>query len=158
MAYPSLKGTPMKSDMAVAKDLIETLEDGKNGFAAAAEKLAESDRPQLASKFRQYSSQRSQFADEIRAMAADYGDEIKEEGSLGAALHRGWMAIKDAATGSDAGAVLDVAEQGEDHAVAEYERALDNEEISIDLRDVLQRQYASVKAAHDEVRSLRDSN
>ena len=68
------------------------------------------------------------------------------------------MAVKDAVTGSDAGAVLDVAEQGEDHAVAEYERALDSDELSIDLRDVIQRQYASVKAAHDEVRTLRDSN
>ncbi|HJU51083.1 MAG TPA: PA2169 family four-helix-bundle protein [Acidimicrobiia bacterium] len=148
----------MSSDMTVTKDLIETLEDGKNGFAAAAEKLAESDRPQIAAKFRQYSSQRAQFAEELRSMAKSYGDDIKESGSVGAALHRGWMAVKDAATGSDAGAVLDVAEQGEDHAVAEYERALDNDELSIDLRDVIQRQYASVKAAHDEVRTLRDSN
>ncbi|MGH8958221.1 MAG: PA2169 family four-helix-bundle protein [Acidimicrobiia bacterium] len=148
----------MSSDKQVTKDLIETLEDGKNGFAAAAEKLVESDRSELASKFREYSSQRGQFAAELRSLAADYGDDIKESGSVGAAVHRGWMAVKDAATGSDAGAVLEVAEQGEDHAVAEYTRALDNEEISIDLRDVIQRQYASVKAAHDEVRTLRDSN
>jgi uncharacterized protein (TIGR02284 family) len=148
----------MSTDMQVTKDLIETLEDGKNGFAAAAEKLAESDRAQIASRFREFSSQRAQFATELRSMAADYGDDINESGSVGAALHRGWMAIKDAVSGSDAGAVLDVAEQGEDHAVAEYERALDNEEISIDLRDVIQRQYASVKAAHDEVRTLRDSD
>lgn len=148
----------MSSDMTVTKDLIETLEDGKNGFAAAAEKLAESDRPQIASKFREYSNQRAQFAEELRSMAKSYGDDISESGSVGAALHRGWMAVKDAATGSDAGAVLDVAEQGEDHAVAEYERALDSDELSIDLRDVIQRQYASVKAAHDEVRTLRDSN
>lgn len=148
----------MSTDKQITKDLIETLEDGKHGFATAAEKLAESDRAQLAPRFQEFSRQRGQFAAELRSMAADYGDEINESGSVGAALHRGWMAIKDAVTGSDAGAVLDVAEQGEDHAVAEYERALDNEEISIDLRDVIQRQYASVKAAHDEVRTLRDSN
>ena len=148
----------MSLDMTVTKDLIETLEDGKNGFATAAEKLAESDKPQIATKFRQYSNQRAQFAEELRSMAKNYGDDIEESGSVAAALHRGWMAIKDAATGSDAGAVLDVAEQGEDHAVAEYERALDNDELSIDLRDVIERQYASVKAAHDEVRALRDSN
>ncbi len=148
----------MSLDMTVTKDLIETLEDGKNGFAAAAEKLAESDRPQIASKFREFSNQRAQFADELRSMAKNYGDDIAESGSAAAALHQGWMAVKDAVTGSDAGAVLDVAEQGEDHAVAEYERALDSDELSIDLRDVIQRQYASVKAAHDEVRTLRDSN
>jgi uncharacterized protein (TIGR02284 family) len=53
--------------------------------------------------------------------------------------------------------VLDVAEQGEDHAVAEFERALANDEISIDLRDVIERQFASVRAAHDDVRILRDT-
>jgi uncharacterized protein (TIGR02284 family) len=148
----------MSTDQQVTKDLIETLEDGKNGFATAAEKLAESDRAQVVSRFHEFSKQRGQFAAELRSMASDHGDEIKESGSVGAALHRGWMTIKDAVTGSDAGAILDVAEQGEDHAVSEYERALDNEEISIDLRNVIQRQYVSVKAAHDEVRALRDSN
>ncbi|MGH8925683.1 MAG: DUF2383 domain-containing protein [Acidimicrobiia bacterium] len=56
----------MSGDEQVTKDLIETLEAGKNGFAAAAEKLAESD---LASKFREYSSQRGQFASDLRSMA-----------------------------------------------------------------------------------------
>jgi uncharacterized protein (TIGR02284 family) len=91
-------------------------------------------------------------------MAGAYGDKITESGSAAAALHRGWMALKDALSGSDAQGVLDAAEQGEDHAVSEYERALDNTEISIDLRNVIERQYAAVQAAHDEVRSLRDSN
>ncbi len=148
----------MSVDEQVTEDLIETLEDGKNGFEAAAEKLTESDRSDLASKFMEFSNQRMQFANELRSMANNYGDNIKESGSVGAALHRGWMAVKDAATGSDASSILDVAEQGEDHAVREYEKALENQEVSAGLRDVVQRQYTTVKATHDEVRDLRDSN
>lgn len=147
----------MSIDQTVTKDLIETLEDGKQGFAEAADKLAEASRMDLVSKFRGFSSQRGEFADELRRVAKIDGDDITESGSVGAAMHRGWMAVKDAVGGSDARGVLDVAEQGEDHAVSEYEKALDNTEISIDLRSVIERQFAAVQAAHDEVRTLRDA-
>ncbi len=91
-------------------------------------------------------------------MAANYGDTITESGTAAAALHRGWMALKDAISGSDPEGVLDVAEQGEDHAVSEYQKALDNTEISTQLRSVIERQFAAVKSAHDEVSSLRDAH
>jgi uncharacterized protein (TIGR02284 family) len=146
------------TDDQVTLDLIETLEDGRRGFADAADKLAESNRADLATKFRNYSSQREQFAAELRRMAPAHEKGKGETGSAAGSLHRGWMAVKDAFSGTDAEGVLDVAEQGEDHAVSEYERALDNTEISIDLRNVIERQFAEVQAAHDEVRSLRDSS
>ena len=145
----------MSTDAKVTKDLIQTLEDGTNGFAKAAEKLSESDRADLATRFTAYSAERSQFADDLRSMAASYGDHIEEEGSVAAAAHRGWMAVKDALTGSSPSGVLDVAEQGEDHAVSEYRKALE-EDISPELRTVVQRQLTAVQAAHDEVKVLRD--
>jgi len=147
----------MSTDEQVRKNLIEVLEDGKKGFAEAADKLAESNRMDLVAKFRDYSEQRGEFASELRNMAGSDDDSLTESGSAGAALHRGWMAIKDALTGSDAEGVLDVAEQGEDHAVSEYEKALDETDISIDLRNVIERQFAVVQAAHDDVRALRDA-
>ncbi len=148
----------MSTDEQVAKDLIQTLEDGKKGFADAADRLGDSDRSDLVTKFREYSSQRGKFAEELRGMASSYGDTITESGTAAAALHRGWMAMKDAISGSDPEGVLDVAEQGEDHAVSEYQKALDNTEISTDLRSVIERQFAAVQSAHDHVRSLRDAN
>jgi len=147
----------MSTDEKVTKDLIETLEDGKQGFADAAEKLSKTNRSDLAMKFRDYSSQREKFASELRGMASAAGADVKDSGSAAGAMHRGWMAVKDAMSGDDADGILDAAEQGEDHAVSEYQKALDNTEISVDLRDVIERQYASVQAAHDEVRTLRDS-
>jgi uncharacterized protein (TIGR02284 family) len=143
----------MSIDEKVTKDLIQTLEDGKNGFQSAAEKLSDSDRADLAARFNAFSAERAQFADELRSIASAYGDQINESGSAAAAAHRGWMAVKDALTGSSPSGVLDVAEQGEDHAVSEYRKALD-EDISPELRAVVQRQFTSVQAAHDEVKSL----
>ena len=89
----------MSTDEKVTKDLIQTLEDGTNGFQSAAEKLSDSDRADLATRFTTYSAERSQFADELRSMAAAYGDQINESGSVAATAHRGWMAVKDTSHG-----------------------------------------------------------
>lgn len=145
----------MSTDRRVTKSLIKTLEDGKEGFARAAEKLAESDRPDLSAKMLTFSEQRARFSAELEQIAASYGDDIDADGSVAGALHRGWMAVKDTIAGSDPHGVLDAAEQGEDHAVAEYRDAL-AEDISPTLRVVLERQYVEVQQAHDVVKALRN--
>jgi len=151
------KAPTMSTDRRVTKDLIQTLEDGKDGFARAAEKLADSDQPELSSRMRTFSEQRAAFSAELEQIAAGYGDDIDEDGSVGGAIHRGWMAVKDAISGSDAQGVLDAAEQGEDHAIAEYEDAL-GKDISPELRVVIERQFTAVEQAHNEVRALRNAN
>ncbi len=147
----------MSTDEAVSKDLIETLEDGREGFTKGAEKLRDSDTPQLADTFTRFAEQRAKFSAELRSMASAYGDDIQESGSVAATLHRGWLSLKDALAGSDPKGVLDAAEQGEDHAVKEFQKALDAD-ISAGLREVVERQLVEVKAAHDDVRSLRDAH
>lgn len=145
------------TDEKVTKDLIETLEDGREGFTKGAEKLQEDGRTELSMAFREFAGQRAEFAKELRDLAAEYGDKIEEDGSLLGALHRGWMTIKDALDGDDVEGVLDAAEQGEDHAKKEYADAL-AAEISAHLRDVVERQAVEVKRAHDRVRALRDAS
>jgi uncharacterized protein (TIGR02284 family) len=143
------------TDEKITKDLIETLEDGKVGFGKAADKLEADGRGDIARQFRGYADQRGQFAQELRDLAAQYGDQIDEDSSLLGALHRGWMSIKDAVSGDDAQGVLDAAEQGEDHAKAEYADAL-KADISAHLRVVVERQATQVELVHDEVKALRD--
>jgi uncharacterized protein (TIGR02284 family) len=144
----------MSNDEATTKDLIQVLEDGKNGYAKGAAKLRESDRPDLATVFQRFSEQRGTFVAELRQLSVAYGDDVKEQGSVAGAVHRGWMTVKDAMSGDDPDGVLDVAEQGEDHAVSEFDKALARD-LSTTLRTVVERQGAAVRAAHDEVRRLR---
>ena len=146
----------MSNDAKVSKNSVEVLEDGKKGFDHAADKLAESNRADLAPMFREFSEQRAGFAAELTTMAAAYGDEIDEHGSVKGTIHRGWMAVKDALSGSDPDGILDAAEQGEDHAVDSYKKALD-EDISPELKDVLRRQMGTVQATHDQVKALRNA-
>lgn len=146
----------MSTDKNVASDLMKTLEDGKDGFAKAAG-LVEKDSPELCATFRRLSEQRSSFYNELQEMAEDYGDPIETSGTIAAALHRGWMAIKDAVSSSDSAGVLDAAVQGEEHAVKTYETALESSDLSSGLRLVLARQMDDVVKACVEVTALRDA-
>jgi uncharacterized protein (TIGR02284 family) len=144
------------TDEKVTKDLIETLEDGREGFTKGADKLAETDRADFAATFRELAAQRARFATELRDLAAQYGDTINEDGSMLGALHRGWMTIKDAIAGDDPDGVLDAAEEGEDHAKREYADALQSD-ISPHLRMVVERQAGEIETAHNRVKAMRDS-
>lgn len=140
----------------VLEDLIETLEDGKKGFEKAAERLEKDGRTDIAGRMREFSQERARFSQELRDLAAREGVEIKEDGSMAGAFHRGWITLTDALTGDDPSAVLSAAESGEDHAVAEFEKALTSAELGEAANAVVARQAAEVKAAHDEVRTFRD--
>ena len=146
----------MSKDAAVTRELVETLQDGQDGFTKGAEKLAKDGEAELAASFRELAAERAELAAELEAIAATYGDDVDESGTVAAKLHRGWMAVKDALAGSDPAGVLDAAEQGEDHAVAEYEKALEAD-ISPEFKLVVQRQHKRVRAAHDRVRDLRNA-
>ena len=143
----------MSDDSQVAKELVETLKDGERGFARAAEKLRDGDHSELATKLQGFSEQRAGFCRDIVALGHEYGEDVDESGTLAAAAHRGWISLKDALTGDDPTAVLKAASTGEDHAVSEYEKALE-QDLSAGFRDLVTKQRAAVVAARDEVKAL----
>lgn len=147
----------MSDDAKAAKELVETLKDGERGFAEAADKLRDGEHPEWATTLQRFSEQRAGFWREIVDMGHAYGDDVDESGTVAAAVHRGWIALKDALTGDDAEAVLKAALTGEDHAVSEYEDAL-KMDLSAGFREVVVRQQAAVVAARDEVKALQDAS
>ena len=147
----------MSDDAKAAKELVETLKDGERGFADAAEKLRDGEHPEWATVLQRFSEQRAGFWREIVDLGHAYGDDVDESGTVAAAVHRGWIALKDALTGDDADAVLKAALTGEDHAVSEYEDAL-KLDLSAGFREVVVRQQAAVVAARDEVKALQDAS
>ncbi|MEO3936366.1 PA2169 family four-helix-bundle protein [Dermatophilaceae bacterium Soc4.6] len=144
----------MSADAKIAKDLVETLKDGQKGYAASAEKLADSERPEWAETMRRFEQQRAAFAQEIVGLGHAYGDDVDESGSAVAAVHRGWLSLKDALTGDKPSGVLDAAVSGDNHTVSEYEKALKEDDLSDGFRTVIQRQHGEVVAARDEVKAL----
>lgn len=144
----------MSSDAKVAKDLVETLKDGQKGYAAAAEKLTDSKRPEWASTMTRLQQQRVRFAQEIVDLGHEYGDDVDESGSVLGALHRGWLSLKDALTGDDPSGVLGAAVSGEEHTISEYEKAVADKDLSDGFRTVVQRQHGEIVEAMAEVKGL----
>jgi uncharacterized protein (TIGR02284 family) len=143
-----------KEIVSLIDDLIETLKDGQEGFKQASEGVKD---PQLKSLFNDYSSQRSRFATELRIQAQGLGKkEPKESGSAAGALHRGWINLKSAVTRGDDHAILAECERGEDSAVEQYKKAMD-EDLPAQLREILSRQYTGIKNGHDRIKNLRDT-
>jgi len=144
----------MSDEATTVKDLIKTLEDGRDGFAKAAERLQKDSAPDVARKFQEFSARRGAMADELRR-SARLSESAPEGGTVAGAVHRGWIAVKDALTGDSPSAVIAAAEQGEDHAKSKFRDALNDKSLSPEVRAVVQRQAAEVEAAHDYVSSLK---
>lgn len=141
----------------VLNDLVGTLEDGRKGFTQGSERLRKDGNIELAGTFQELSQQRARFSQELQAEAKRHDISINSDGSALGSMHRGWMTLKDAIAGDDPDGVLEAAEQGEDHAVGEYRKALESDDLAGTLRTMVERQALEVKGAHDRVRALRDS-
>lgn len=145
----------MSNPISTLNNLIETLKDGQQGFAAAAKDV---EAPELKKQFTEYSLQRSKFAGDLQALVVSLGDpEPTTTGSVAGALHRGWIDLKSSVTSRDEHAVLAECERGEDSAVANYKEALEDALLPADIRATVQQQYSQIQAAHDTVRALRDA-
>ncbi len=151
IVYMSLQ----KETISTINGLIETLKDGQEGFRQAAEAVKDS---QLKTLFSEYSLQRSKFAGELQNEAISMGEHNPENtSSTAGAMHRAWINLKSAITTQDDHAILAECERGEDSAVAEYKKAMEEKELSSPIRETISRQYTDVKSAHDRIRSLRDA-
>ena len=144
-----------KEIISTINGLIETLKDGQQGFKEASEAVKDT---QLKTLFNEYSLQRAKFAGELQSEAISLGEHDPEDSSSTAgAMHRAWINLKSAITSQDDHAILAECERGEDSAVAEYKKAMEEEELSAPIRETISRQYTDVKSAHDRIRALRDA-
>jgi uncharacterized protein (TIGR02284 family) len=151
----SLTDTFKSTPKSTLKNLVQILNDGKEGFRQASENVKD---PALKQVFSRYSLQRSKFAGELEAELLTLGeDDPQDEGTtLSGKLHRGWIDIKAAVTKNDDHAVLAEAERGEDVAKKAYKDALETE-LPGPLRVIISAQADEVTLAHNEVRDLRDA-
>lgn len=141
--------------ISALNNLIETCKDGENGFRAAAEGVRHN--AELRLLFHAYAQERVQFASELQAEIRRIGGRPEQGGSVRGAMRRGWMNVKAAVTGCDESTILSECEAAEDAAVKAYDAAL-TAELGPKQRDIVARQRAEVKIAHDKIRVLRDAS
>lgn len=139
----------MSADDAI-NYLIETAQDGADGYRAAAEDVKD---PQLKQAFTQFATQRAQFVTELRNLAPTAGADSHKGGSVLAAAHRGWINLKSVVTGRDDAAILAECQRGDENAVQAYEKAVASP-LPTQAMSVVQRQASEVHAALQRIRGM----
>jgi uncharacterized protein (TIGR02284 family) len=129
--------------ISLLNGLIETCLNGQLGYAEAA-RLVEDTR--LQTIFEGYAKERAGFVKALQAEVEKLGGTPAIHGSIGAALHRGWMELKSMATLGDGRAILAACETGEDSAWTHYKEATDSA-VSGESRALIDKQWGKVKEA-----------
>lgn len=134
------------------KSIIELNTDASEGFQKAADQIENAD---IAGYFRQCSSRRAQFAEQLKRVVQLNDEDAPQSGTAKGKLHRWWLDIRGTIQDGDEHAILAEAERGEDAIKQEYEEVLKGTAGS-PLNAVLSDQYAAVKETHDTIRDMRD--
>ena len=137
--------------VSILNALIDTCEDGIQGFRTAAESVKN---PEAKALFllRIPNIERSEA--ELKVEVRRLGGDPDTRGTVEAALHRGWINLKSAVTAKDADAVLKECERGEEHAAKGYEEAL-KRALPAETRAIVERQHRGVLQNLERVRALK---
>jgi uncharacterized protein (TIGR02284 family) len=147
-------GSVNEKVIATLNGLIETCKNGEEGFRTAAEGVSDQG---IKTAFAKFSRDRWQMARDLQDEVQGLGGKPETAGSVGGAVHRGWMNIKSAVAGNDDQKIIAEAERGEDVAKAAYQSALE-QELPPQVRALVERQAVQVRAVHDQVRAMERSS
>ncbi|MBB2146461.1 PA2169 family four-helix-bundle protein [Pedobacter sp. LMG 31464] len=140
----------------VLNDLILINNDRVAGYEKAIEELSveDSDLKTLFVKMiRESHRHKMALATEVQTL----GEDIEEGTTNSGKIYRAWMDVKAMFTGIDRKAVLSNCESGEDAAQRAYKMVLETQGLSANLRSMITEQKAELRASHDEIKRLRDS-
>jgi uncharacterized protein (TIGR02284 family) len=138
-------------DVDVLNGLIETTLDSVNGYEEAAKEARDSS---FATLFRARAAERRTLASRLQEEVRRLGGTPEDDGSVMAAAHRQFLEIRNAFSRGDQ-AVIDEVERGEDVIKLRYERALADDRVSSDTRNLVSRFLESVRRAHDEASRMK---
>ena len=143
---------PLKNDdvVSVLEDLIETCQDGIQGFKTASESV---ENPAAKTLFLSRLPNIQRGMAELKAEVRRLGGDPDKGGTVGGAIHRGWINLKSAVTGKNEEAIINECERGEEHAAHVYEDAL-QKDLPLDTRAIVERQYRGVVENLERVRAL----
>lgn len=134
-------------------DLLETCRDGEYGFRECAEHTKALD---IKTVLNQRASECRFAATELEAMIKQMGSEPDEGGTVSAALHRGWVAVKGTLSGYSDYDMLDECERGEDVALARYRKAR-KQTLPASAMTLVVKQAEGVQRNHDQIKAMRDA-
>ncbi|HEY5771576.1 MAG TPA: PA2169 family four-helix-bundle protein [Chitinophagaceae bacterium] len=136
------------------RDLLRINNDRVTGYSKAA---TQTDDQELQSLFSQLSQQSRQFANELRNLVSDDDKNVTDETTTAGKIYRTWMDVKATFGGDDRKGILASCEFGEDAAQKAYKEALEDDDLTPDVRATVERQKATLRQAHDKIKMMRDT-
>lgn len=142
-----------KAQIDSLNNLIQINNDRIQGYVTAAKETEDQDLKEVFSELMQTSQDcRRELSQEVTRL----GGEATEGTTVSGKFYRAWMDVKSALSAKDRKAVLNSCEFGEDVAVKTYESELEGDKLG-SLRSVVEGQYSKIKAGHDKIKQMRDS-
>jgi uncharacterized protein (TIGR02284 family) len=143
----------MKNSEAL-NDLIEINNDRVRGYEKAS---GETDDIDLKALFTTMVNQSTQYANELKQFVEREGKEPAEGTTFRGKIYRAWMDVRATFSGDSRKSVLAACEFGEDAAQRAYETALRDDDLSSDVRNLIQGQKSGLRKSHDLIKGLRDA-
>ncbi|SFH28508.1 PA2169 family four-helix-bundle protein [Pedobacter insulae] len=140
----------------VLNDLIQINNDRVVGYEKAIEELSVEDsdlKDLFVRMIRESHRHKMALATEVQAL----GEDVETGTTNSGKIYRAWMDVKAVFSGHDRKTVLSNCEFGEDAAQKAYKMALEEDDLSANLKDLITAQKAELRVSHDEIKALRDS-
>jgi uncharacterized protein (TIGR02284 family) len=146
--------TSQDGAVKLLNSLIETTLDSAHGYEEAAEHARDG---QLKTMFSERSRRRQDLARQLQQEVRTFGGDPKDSQSVLGKAHNKFVDLKSALTGGNEKAVVDEVERGEDVIKAKFEKALKDDDLPPNARQVVSHAYESIRADHDEISRLKHS-
>jgi len=124
-------------------DVTKTLIDSQKGYQKAAEITAD-DHAVLSAEFSRRSAERLNLVGRFQQQVVSMGGEPQDDGGMAGSAHRAWTDFSSMFT-SDADAALEAIDDGEDHLAEAIEKKLEDEDVAVAVRPLLQEALASAR-------------
>ncbi len=134
----------------VLNHLIEMCRDEERTLRFAADHVADQT---VRTLFGELATRRAEFAAQLLPHAQRLGGTEASDGTTRAAMHRRWVAIKDALLGHNEMTIIQDAESLERDTLLSFEKALEDL-LPPTSRDLIEQQCAELRKSHDRVRAL----
>lgn len=144
------------NNISVLNDLIQINTDRITGYEKASSEL-KGERADIAAIYGRMASQSRDLKMELEAAVGEQGGETAEGKTVSGTIYQTWMDVRTAFSSKKEQSTLDLCEFGEDAAQNAYKKALDTDDITPDVRDLISRQKDELMASHDEIKALRDA-
>jgi uncharacterized protein (TIGR02284 family) len=146
---PAARATD-ESLVSVLLDLVETCDDGEQGYRQAAGDTADSGDRLI---FERHAKERAVFASALRKRLEQLGCHRETPGTVLGAIHRDWLEVSGTLMGDRPCAILRECLRGDGAALRVYGGAL-RAGLPPDLQELVQTQHTALQTARDEMQAL----